>query len=443
MALLPSDDKQKKDDGTDPQATPGVSPLSSSGSPVSSSGASPSSGTGGQTLGGFTNIQDYLSANSGNTGSAGTLAKQVGDAFNTDKQNVDQGSSQASSDAQKQVDSNYIGQDQASKMISQSAGMYGQGGSDYDSNKSKVQGALGATYQGPTSYSYGPSDTSNQYGQDLSNDAGFGDLMKNVYQQSSQGADGSGRALGSGGLALQQQIDSGNSKLNDTRQQLMSDYAGLTPYVDNAVGNANTAIGNAQTAVQTNKNALLDYLTGQQSANESDLQNKANNQTSGINSALTAATGYVTNQNGTDARYNAPSHWNTNVTGQTYVPITTANAAGGTDDRNQFNTISDWLNDSTRINEQSPVNVGNYGLNLNLSSQDPSISFQNSGNFSDSLSSILQRMGAGGQSQIKSLSALGLVPGNNSASPVGQTDMGPGVPYSYDQNGKPINVVRF
>lgn len=264
-----------------------------------SQGAS-SAGVGPGGTGGWTNIQAYLDANKGDTGSAQLLGKTVGDQFGQERSNFQNDSSKFLTDAQTQADANKITDDQAGSYINQAAGEYSYPGADpkgsfeyaplptggmagtpqdkatpsptqptvqsptdpsqqadYASIVSKFQKALNDPYSGPTSYDYGFGDQTQQYGADLKDNPSFDTLMQNIYSTAS------GNPLTSGQYDLQKQLDVNNQALGDTRNSLNDQYSQLTADRDKTVADTTTGLSNIEQGYRQNQSDLYDYLTGQ------------------------------------------------------------------------------------------------------------------------------------------------------------------------------------
>ena len=203
--VLYEEDKDKLVDPNNPNAqaqSQQAQPvqLGSSGGALAGSGSSqPGSGGNVSTAGtnagggGWTNIQSYLKANEGNTGTAKALESQVGGTFDQESQNFQNQSQETKQKAQKQVEENKVGQDQASQMIQQASQGYNYGGpqaQNYNQNVSRLKGALSAQYQGPRDFAYGMGGETQQYGSGLKEN--FGGLMEGVYNKAAGGAMGSG-----------------------------------------------------------------------------------------------------------------------------------------------------------------------------------------------------------------------------------------------------------
>ena len=270
MAFLPQTDKLQgqQQPGQDQQGqTVGSGqavPLGNSGGGVigGTSGAAPT-GAGGQ--GSWTNIQAYLDANKGDTGSAGMLSKDASDVYGKEKQNVDQGSQDAQSQAQKQADQVNFSQDQASKIIQDAGQNYSYDQTQpqnqaYSTDTSQLKNALNAQYQGPTNYAYGMSADTQNFGGNLQNPGGFQQIMNGLYNKAGGGN------MTQGQLALQNQLDVSNGALNQARQNAIAQYAGLGDYINNDVTSANNAIQGAQNQFTQNQTNLKSYLNNQASA---------------------------------------------------------------------------------------------------------------------------------------------------------------------------------
>lgn len=354
MAIVEQDDKQNPDGTQDPSQTGGQASTQSALSPGASapgsfstsstpvSGGSPGvSGAGGTN--GWTNIQAYLNANQGNNSSANALNNQVGSAFNQDKQNLESSSAQAKQQAQAQVDQNNISQDKASSLI-QDAGKnysYGSGpqSSQYQGDIGQLTGALSAKYNGPTDYNYGLSQDTQNYGQALGNDQGFQGVMSALYNNAAGGS------MGQGAMALQTQLDQDNPAVAQARQNLLSQYSGLTNEQNQTVADTQNAIKQAQSNFGDNQNSLKSYLnqmgTGDQSALNNQVQAYDNFIQNDINQlpALTGANQY------SDWSYALNPNSGPN----------TGNVMGVDQQRNEWNSIQDVLgNAAGKINYAGP-----------------------------------------------------------------------------------------
>ncbi len=298
------DDQQDQLDPNNPQGQ-GQAPQVGGGSQVAggSQGAS-SAGVGPGGTGGWTNIQAYLDANKGDTGSSQLLNKAVGDQFGQERSTMQGDASKYLSDAQSTADQNKITNDQANGYIDQAAKQYQYAGSDpkggfdyapapavggefggksmqkatpgkattpqeegaptqdqpqqdYQGIVNKFQSALNDPYAGPREYNYGFGDKTQQYAGDLKDNGGFDQLMSGIYSKAA------GSPLTSGQYDLQKQFDVNNQSLGDTRNSLNDQYAQLTADRDKTVGDTTSGLSNIEQGYRQNQNDLKDYLTGQ------------------------------------------------------------------------------------------------------------------------------------------------------------------------------------
>lgn len=223
---------------------------------ASAPGSAPS-GAGG--AGGWTNIQSYLGANQGDTGSANYINKQVGDQFGKEQTDL----YKAGADTVKQ------GMDQATHMKDEYSGVgkaldAGTQAYSWDGNQSdpysgvvnQYKTDLNTAYSGPSSFSYGISQPTQQYATNLGDDKSFGNMLNDSYSQRA------GQPMNNGQLNLQRQLDTTNDPLQQTRQNLLGQYSGLKTKVDDAVTKNNTALNNAATDYRTDQGHLRDYLSG-------------------------------------------------------------------------------------------------------------------------------------------------------------------------------------
>lgn len=303
MAFIETNDEQLDPNAPQGQGQ-GQAPQVGSGSSIvgGSPGAGGAAGVGPGGTGGWTNIQAYLDANKGDTGSAQALSKTVGDQFGQERSAFQGDSSKFLTDAQGQADANKITNDQATGYIDQASKAYqypgsdGKGGfeyaapggsgqfggtsqqkatpkpnqqplpsetdptqqADYSGIVSKFQKALNDPYSGAKEYNYGFGEKTQQYGNDLKNDPSFDSLMKNVYSNAAQ------NPLTSGQYQLQKQFDVNNKALGDTRNSLNDQYAQLTADRDKTVQDTTTGLGNIEQGYRDSQRDLKDYL-GQQS----------------------------------------------------------------------------------------------------------------------------------------------------------------------------------
>lgn len=262
MASITGDDKllDNQDQQLQGQSN-GSQNVSSGSSNDVGNGAVSTAGVGAGGTGGWTNIQSYLNANQGDTGSAQALNKTVGDQFNKEKDAYTQDSSKFLNDANKQVADQKIDNNQADQLIKSNSTDYSYGGGDqstaYKGNVQKVQGALNNAYSGPTSYSYGFTAPTQNYGSAVKDGGGFDTLMNQLYSNAA------GKNLSNGQYQLQKQLDVNNSALTDARSNLANQYDQLGANRDKAVADTTAGLGQAEQTYRTNQNALRDYLTGQ------------------------------------------------------------------------------------------------------------------------------------------------------------------------------------
>lgn len=369
MAYLAQDDKQQ-DQNQQNQAqgqTTGVSGPATvgGGAPVSSAGVS------GGGVGGFANIQAYLAANQG-TGNTGQIVQdQVGGQFDQEKQNLNEQAQQTKDQAKQAVDQNNIGQDQASKLIQDAGKNYTYNGPQnqaYTQIQNQLQQGVSGTYSGPKTFSYGVSGKTQQYGADLNNDQGFKGLMANAENEATGGR------MGSGQLALQNQLDTADSRVNDARNALLARYSGLTGDIDKTSADTNTALGDYQNQYATNEQSLSNYLSGlggtnkkavddamaAQNAEEARIKNETGSDRYADTTTAKLPTGaFLTRYlgNGQSAQSYDPftNGWindRTNFLSYKGDNATEENAAGVKDQRNQFNAVMDALGKSgDKINQ--------------------------------------------------------------------------------------------
>lgn len=220
--------------------------------------ASAPAGAGGG--GGWTNIQSYLGANQGDTGTSDYINKQVGDQFSKEQSDLD---SAGAGVVQSGVDqANKIKNDTAGSggMLDAASSAYQWGDTQndpYNQSVSTLKGDLNGVYTGPTSFSYGMSQPTQQYGSNLSNDKDFGQMLNQSYAQRS------GQSMNDGQLALQRQLDTTNDPLQQTRQNLLGQYSGLQTKINDTVSKNNDALTHASEDYRTNQNALRGFLSGQ------------------------------------------------------------------------------------------------------------------------------------------------------------------------------------
>jgi hypothetical protein len=254
MAYIQPDDKLLDQQNAQGAQTPGLVG-DSAGQDVGNGVSTAGVGAGG--MGNWTNIQAYLGANKGDTGSAQALDKTVNSQFDTEKKTMADQSQNFLSGAQKQVDDSKVSNEQADNLIKSAADSYswqGEQPTAYKDSVGKVQGALNKEYSGPLSYDYGFTAPTQQYGQDLKDNGGFDNLMSSIYSKAA------GSPLTSGQYALQKQLDVNNEGLSNTREKLLGQYAGLEGERDNTVQNTTKSLSGLAEQYRNNQSALRDYL---------------------------------------------------------------------------------------------------------------------------------------------------------------------------------------
>jgi hypothetical protein len=292
MAFLDDQKQQDQTQGSQPaQFTQAPQQVGNSGAADVGSGVS-TAGVGAGGTGGWTNIQAYINANKDSNGGITSFSNTVGKQFDTDQNQIQSSSNDAKNQAKSQVDTNYIGQDQASQLIDQ----YNANDLDRTGIKGQFSNALNGAYSGPTEWSYSLSAPTQNYGDALTTDQGFQGVLNNHYQNLAGGQ------LNSGQMALQNQLDVNNPNVSATRSQLLARYKALQD------------MGN-QTATDTNA-ALKDYQS-QYGKNEQDLNN------------------YLTNESGADKAL-LDSYYNPSIVG---IPV----QINPQDMINRFNAIGDFL----------------------------------------------------------------------------------------------------
>ncbi len=402
MAFIDNQDPNQDPNNPQNQAQPGQAPATGGqGSQVAGgSQGSSSAGVGPGGTGGWTNIQAYLGANQGDTGSAGALNKTVGDQFSNERTNMQNDAQKYLGDAQNQAKSNEISNDQADQYTTQAGNEYQYAGgnnpvagypvdggirsrvqmpgglngppqdpaaaADYSSVVDKFHHALNDQYGGPTSYNYGISADTQNRGAQLKDNGQFDTLMNNIYSNSAQ------KPLTSGQFQLQKQLDVGNQGLQDARQNLSGQYDSLLSDRDKAVGDTTTALGGIAQDYGKSQNALRDYLSGkepdldskigtEQAAAKTAYQNSYNNDPLSFG-AGSAFTGYSAgrlqnylNGSGMAQLYAAdptnPAFTGANAEFGTFQPKLDAFNAGqngkysntGDQEKRQYNAIQDFL----------------------------------------------------------------------------------------------------
>jgi hypothetical protein len=261
------DDQQQQGQGQgQQQMSGGQSVVGQSGGDVGS-GNSLAGGVGAGGQGGFTNIQAYLKANEGDTGSANALTNTVQGQFNKEKDQFTQDSTNFLGNAQKQVNDQKIDNTKADQLIGQAKDNYSwsQKSDPYMNTVNQVQNALTSQYSGPKEYNYGFSNDTQTYGTGLKDNQGFDSLMNNVYSKSA------GKPLTSGQFQLQKQFDVNNVNLNKARENLANQYGELEKERDNTVSNTTKGLGDLEQQYRNNQTSLKDYLYGKSTAYDKEV----------------------------------------------------------------------------------------------------------------------------------------------------------------------------
>lgn len=363
MAFLSQDDKQQQQ-GQDPnaqsggqgQAGAGFAGGASSGGGTSVSPGGQNSGPGAGGTGAWTNLQSYLTANAGNTGSADYLKSQVGNSFNQEGQQASSQASQAKQQGQGQLDSQ-MGQDQASKLLSQASQNYSYGSqpqnSAYQDATGQLKTGLTQKYGGPTSFNYQMGNQAQNYGQNLGSDQGFNALMNGMYDRAAGGQ------MNSGAKMLQQQLDNNNQAVRDARQSLMSQYSGLGNQINQTNQDTTAALQGDAAKYGQNESALKDYLSGR---SKNDL-GQIDQQVQGAQSQEDKFKNWV-NQNDSYNSYQRGRQYISpqqiaaaqNVYNAPTEAVNRNNVSGVDSQKSEFNTLRDVLG----LNDAQVTNQDNY-----------------------------------------------------------------------------------
>ncbi len=238
MAFIADNDKLLDDDQNQQQQGTGSTGSSfisgeggsqvgdSSGSTVNTGGV----GAGG--TGGWTNIQSFLGANRGNTGTADYTQKKIGDQFSSEKQSLDTAAGSKVAEGRAQADKIQQANNTYKDTITDASKAYSYQGNQNDDYTTKTQGlrdSVNNQYSGPTNFAYGFGDRTQKYGTAVGDDRAFDTFLNDSYRERS------GAPMTSGQLALQRQLDTTNDPLASVRSKLLQDYAGLGDYRDTKV----------------------------------------------------------------------------------------------------------------------------------------------------------------------------------------------------------------
>lgn len=258
--------------GVDPTASKSMG--SSGGSGIVSTGAPSAApqGTGGSQQ--WTNIQSYLTANQGqNQQRADGVKQQVQGTFGQEKQQFDQKAQEAKSSAEKATEPvRSINQDKASQLISQ-ASSADKGSEGYQQAINPLKQAVSTKIEAPKTFAYGLGAQTQELGQ-VQDQQKFGNVL-GMFDKKAQG----GRDLSTGQRALQNQLDVQNPFLEQTRQDLATQYKGLTDDIGARSVDTNKQVSDIYSQGQKSQDELKSFLENQASGSMSNLENlsQANN----------------------------------------------------------------------------------------------------------------------------------------------------------------------
>ncbi len=258
MAFISDDDKLLKDNEQEGQAGAGGLGLVDSSAPGGAivGGGSGGMGGGASSNPGWTNIQNYLSANQGDTGSSQKLQTAADTTFGNEQTNLQNKATEAKTQAKTQVD-NSIGKDQASKLLEGAAQNYSWGGQQNDAYKQstdQLKGAMNAQWQAPSGFAYGMGKETQEMGEGLGKEDGFSQIMRNLYSQSA------GKPLSRGQYDLQAQLDSSSEALAKARQDAQAKYSGLKDNVNQTVTSTDQDLKNQMSVFNKNRDEVNQSL---------------------------------------------------------------------------------------------------------------------------------------------------------------------------------------
>ena len=413
MAILDDSDQKDKmsQDQTSPnqpgqsgasaqsgQAAPAAGSLSTSGTAggtISGSSGGNSAGVGAGGTGGWTNIQSYLNANQNNQGSANLLNSTVGGQFDNEKQNI-----QSQVDTNKKSIDDYnsatnLNPDKASQILQDASKNYnfdGKQSDAYNQGVGQLKNFQTATYGAPTNFQYGTSAQAQQYGTALASDQGFSGMMNHIYSNAA------GSGLSSGQQALQSQFDTQNPALAQSRGDLLTKFAGLGDFTNQAVTDTNNYAQAGQQDFLKNQGDLKSYLANQQALDTQSIGQLAS-QFSGYKSqfdpqvqalkdqiaSYTAA--YQKEAPNLAADISSPSatedytHTNANTIAANYAQLPALNTKLGDLQNNELSQLNDYT--TRENNSKSDWNtiadvLGSAGPKLNQSAPQSSLTRTNS-----------------------------------------------------------------
>jgi hypothetical protein len=263
----------------------------------------------------WTNVQAYLGANKGDTGTQNALNKQVGGTLDSEKTNFGQANQSAYDPANQYLQNHSISQDQVWGALgnlanedtaggtnytasyrptntgaetSDSNGMYAWKGTGYDGKESDAYkntladttGKLYGDYTGPGNFNYANSADYQNYNNLLGQgEQGKNDLLNSVYKNAAGGQ------WTNGMNALQSQIDQNNQSTLGATQNLRNAYGAFNNQQASDTANTNQEIQNAMGQNATNK-STLDALQNRSKSLDNTMQsytdrlNQARNHTS-------------------------------------------------------------------------------------------------------------------------------------------------------------------
>lgn len=303
MAFIQGQDEDELLNGQQPLVGQGSAQVGQ----AQGSGLGGPAGAGGQS-GGWTNLQAYLTANQGDTGSAGALQKTVGDQFSKERSDMTGNAQKSLSDAQQYAADNSLSQGKVDDLTKRATELYSWGGEqqqqpaggkdqalggggqttgtqekvtddgspgpvagnsgNVDSSKSydelvgQIKSGLTNQYTGARDYSYGFGNQTQEMGSQLKDNGGFDQLMNHIYSNAA------GRPMSSGQYALQKQLDVNNEGLSSARQSLGQQYDQLGKDRDKTVTDTTKSLGDIEKNYYNNQNAMRDYIGGK--ANQYD-----------------------------------------------------------------------------------------------------------------------------------------------------------------------------
>lgn len=276
---------QSSDQGGDVQSSSGSTDV---GSNVSTAGV----GAGG--TGGWTNIQAYLNANQGNTGSADALSSSVGGKFDSEASRISSDADQKKSAAmqaaqtpaglgitkskstadsqtpdqvapptpdQQAITDRDKYQNQAGKPTAvDPSGMYGGSGANYAEYQPQIDASrnyLSSQYSGGNQVAYQPDSSIQEIGGELGDDSKFNALMDSTYAQKAGGQ------LSSGQLSLQHQLDQESPSVAAARKALASRYGGLQTLAGDKSKEVNDALTSGAQAYSQGQDGYRQTLRSQ------------------------------------------------------------------------------------------------------------------------------------------------------------------------------------